>query len=248
MYNLYITLVYQPFFNLLLIIYHGLQQLPQLPHVDIGIAVIIFTLALRIILLPLTISGYRSEKERRQIEAAVKDIKLQYPNDPVRQKKLVRKQFLGNKRIIISEAITFTIQALIFFMLYRIFAKGLLGQDFNLLYDFMPQIQTPLKLSFLGKYDLTRPNMTLNIIQSIVIFAVELISILSSPFPTTKNDVIRLQLILPLASFLIFMNLPAGKKLFIITTLLFSFTFLSARLFRRFLRAKLFVSKPTPKE
>lgn len=239
MHNIYITLIYQPFFNLLLLIYHGLQQLPQLPHTDIGIAVIIFTLALRIILLPLTISGYRSEKERRQIESTVKDIKFQYPNDLAKQKKYIRKQFLKNHRVILSEAVTFIIQALIFFMLYRIFSKGLLGQDFHLLYDFMPPIQTPLKLSFLGKYDLTHPNMTLNIIQSIVIFAVELLSILSSPFPTSKNDVIRLQLVLPLASFLIFMTLPAGKKLFIITTLLFSFCFLSFRLFRRFLHKKL---------
>jgi len=41
----------------------------------------------------------------------------------------------------------------------------------------------------------------------------------------SRRDVIRLQLTLPIVSFLVFMFLPAGKKLFIITTLIFSILF-----------------------
>jgi hypothetical protein len=44
----------------------------------------------------------------------------------------------------------------------------------------------------------------------------------TSPYPYTRGQVVRLQLVLPVVSFIIFMGLPAGKKLFVITTLTFS--------------------------
>jgi hypothetical protein len=45
---------------------------------------------------------------------------------------------------------------------------------------------------------------------------------LTSPYPTTRKDALRYQIILPLVSYAIFSVLPAGKKLFVITTLSFS--------------------------
>jgi hypothetical protein len=126
-------------------------------------------------------------------------------------------------------------------MLYRIFTKGLEGADIHLLYDFMPDVPRPYNLTFLGSIDLSHPSLLLNLIQSIVIFAVELLGTLTSPFPTSRKDMIRLQVILPVASFLIFLSLPAGKKLFVITTLVFSFFFILLRFI-----AGLFSKPPAP--
>ena len=69
--------------------------------------------------------------------------------------------------------------------------------------------------------------------QSALIFIYETLSSLTSPFPTSRREVIRLQLTLPLISFLIFMNLPAGKKLFVITTLIFSIILTSIKYVQR---------------
>lgn len=237
---LYTTLIYQPFFNLLVAVYAGLLRIPNNSYADMGVAVIIFTLVLRVILLPLSIASHRSVSERKQIEEDIKKIKQQHHSDPVKQKQLIRKLFLGNRRVIFSEAFNFAIQVIIFLMLFRIFSKGLLGADIHLLYDIIPDVPQPYNLTFLGKFDLTKPSLFLNLVQSLVIFAVELVSTLTSPFPSTKKEVIRLQLILPAVSFLIFMNLPAGKKLFVITTLTFSFFFI---LLRAIIRA---TSRPTP--
>ena len=114
------------------------------------------------------------------------------------------------------------IQILIALMLWRMFKTGLEGADLHLIYDFTPVGKLPFNLMFLGKFDLSQPSFVLNIIQSFLIFLLETISIITSPYPVSRDDVIRLQLILPVVSFLIFMNLPAGKKLFVITTLIFS--------------------------
>lgn len=232
----YTHFIYQPFFNLLVGIYYLLHQVPGNPYVDIGIAVIVFTVALRIILLPVTIASNRSEKERREIEDTLKQIHQQYRSDPIKQKQLKRKLWLSNPRVLIAETINFTIQAIIFLMLYRIFAKGLEGADIHLLYSYMPDVPQPYDLMFLGKYDLSHPNLTLNLIQSVVIFAAELISTLTSPFPSSRGEVIRLQIILPIASFIIFSQLPAGKKIFVITTLLFSILYMLLRALRRFFK------------
>lgn len=234
MLELYTSFIYQPFLNLLVLIYYGLNLIPGNVYADMGVAVIIFTLALRFLLLPITLASTRSEKERHDIEDSIKSIRAQHQAEPITQKKLIRRLWLGNRRVLVAETFNFIIQAIIFLMLYRIFAKGLLGADLHLLYDFLPDVPEPYNLTFLGKYDLTHSNFTLNLIQSGVIFVMEMLSMLTSPFPVNRTDVIRLQIILPIASFIIFSQLPAGKKLFVITTLIFSIIYTLLRALRRF--------------
>lgn len=226
--TLFTSLIYQPFLNLLVAVYLGLDFLTG-GNADMGVAVIIFTIALRILLLPLSIASSRTEAERREIEEKVKEINRLFKDNPVRQKKETRNLLKGNRRILISEGINLSIQIAIALMLYRLFAKGLLGADFHLIYPIIPQIKEPLNLVFMDKYDLTHPNLVLNFIQSLTIFTLESLSMLTSPFPVTRRDVIRLQIFLPAVSFIIFAYLPAGKKLFIITTLLFSILLLLTR-------------------
>lgn len=226
--GLFTQFIYQPFFNLLVVIYWGLDTVTG-GNADMGIAVIIFTIALRVILLPLSLASGRTESERRDIEEKVKELEKVFKDDPVRLKQETKSLLRGNRRILISEGINLTIQVAIALMLYRIFAKGLLGADFNLIYDSMPEVQTPFNLLFAGRYDLTRPNLLLNLIQSLAIFVLESLSMLTSPFPVHKRDVVRLQIFLPVTSFIIFAYLPAGKKLFIIITLCFSIVLILAR-------------------
>ena len=236
MLELYTTFIYKPFLNLLVGIYYLLQQIPNLPHADMGVAVIIFTLALRFILLPITLASQRSAAERRLLEAKVKQLKHDLRSDPVHLNQEIKKLFRDKPRMVISAALDLTIQVIIALMLWRIFAKGLLGADLHLLYDFMPDIPQPYNLKFLDVYDLTHPNLKLNLIQSLAIFGVEALNLLTSPFPVTRGEVIKLQFILPVTSFLIFSLLPAGKKLFIITTLTFTFCLKLIQLFRGFFR------------
>lgn len=219
--DLFIQLFYQPFLNILVIIYYVLK-LVMGDRADMGIAVILFTIVVRILMLPLTISGNRSEAERRKLEKQVDDIKEKFSADPVSRDAHIKILMRSNKRVVISSTIDLTVQIILVLMLWRIFAKGLLGADLHLLYDFVPQPKEPFNLTFMGKYDLTHPNPTLNAIQSILIFVFEALVGLFSFFPITKRDIILTQFTLPVVSYIIFSQLPSGKKLFIITSLLFS--------------------------
>ena len=100
------------------------------------------------------------------------------------------------------------IQTIVALMLWRIFASGLLGEDFHLLYDFVPQPKEAFNLTFWGKYDLTHPNATFNALQSIVILIFEIEVSLFSLFPITRKEMILAQFTLPMGSYIIFSQLP----------------------------------------
>lgn len=219
--NLFTEFIYQPFLNILVIFYWAVGK--SSIGYDMGVAVILLTIFIRIILLPVTLMGHRSEKERREIEEKVKEITAKYSSDPVLQQKEIKKVLRYRPRILIAEGGMFAIQMGIFFLLLRLFSKGLSGEDLHLLYSWIPDVPQPFNLTFWGgRFELTHPDFVLNLIQSLVIFLFEAFALVTSPYPTNRKEIIRVQFILPVVSFIAFAFLPAGKKLFVITTLLFS--------------------------
>ncbi len=220
--HLFTVFIYQPFFNLLVFIYWllGLGGTP-----DMGVAVIILSFLIRVLLLPTTIAADKTEKQRHEIGKKLKELEKKYANEPIRFKEERRKLMKKSKGAIISEVFNLGIQIMVALMLWRIFKTGLEGKDIHLIYDWMPHVDLPFNLMFLGKYDLSKPSFTLNLIQSLAIFVFESILAISAPYRVSRKDVIRMQLVLPVVSFLIFMFLPSGKKLFIITSLAFSIGF-----------------------
>ena len=222
------TYIYAPFFNILVGLYLLLGGIsPNLA--DMGIAVIIFSLVVRLLTFPLTLAGERSEEERRKIAQQAEEIKKNYSHEPIRQKAELKSLLRGNARTVFATTANIVIRLAIILMLYRIFTTGLEGRDFYLLYSFIPD-PGHINLLFLGKYDLSHTNAYLNFLQSIMIFVVEVLTALRSPFPLSRKDKMLLQLVLPVGSFFIFMFLPAGKKVFIITSLVFSAVYAAVKL------------------
>ena len=224
----FITFIYQPFFNLLVFFYWLLDFVTR-GNGDMGIAVILLTIVIRVILYPLSLAEQKSHKERKEITEQIKQIEEQYRTDHIAQIQAKKSVMKTNRRVLIAEIINLIIQVTVALMLWKIFATGLKGEDFHLLYSFMPKIDEPFNLMFLGKYDLTEPSLTLNLIQTALIFVLETILLLGSDSPVTKQQFVRLQIILPIASFIIFLGLPAGKKVFIISTLVISIILSSIR-------------------
>lgn len=219
--DLFTTFIYQPFFNILVGFYWILGLFVD-GKPDMGIAVILLTILIRIILLPLSLNGEKSEGERREISQKIEDIEIRYKNEPIELEKAKRKVMSSSKKVLFGELVNLFIQVTVALMLWKIFKTGLEGEDIHLIYPFMPKFDLPFNLIFLDKYDLSKTSFVLNLIQSSLIFILESISLFTSPYKVSKNDVVRLQLVLPVVSFIIFMGLPAGKKVFVITTLIFS--------------------------
>lgn len=220
----FIALIYQPFLNILVGIYWFMGAFIT-DRPDMGVAVILFTVVLRILLLPLSLSQERSEQEKHVLQTSAKALEDTYAAQPMVFRSELKKLMQKNRRIVLAEFIDLAIQIIIALMLWRIFARGLTGEDLHYIYSWMPKVHQPFNLMFLGVYDLTHPNLFLTFAQSVLIFVLEVIDVLRMPIKVTRQDVVKYQLFLPVVSFIIFIFLPAGKKLFIITTLLFSIGF-----------------------
>lgn len=235
--------IYQPFFNILVGLYEILGRISP-EFADMGIAVIIFSLIIQILLFPLKIAGERSEEEKKKIIEKVETAKRLYSHEPIRLREEIKMIMRSNTKSVIATTVNLLIGLAIIIMLYRIFKTGLEGADFHLLYDFMPR-PDHINLMFLGKYDLSQTNATLNIIQSIMIFIVEVLIALRSPVPLSRKDKALLQIVLPIGSFVIFMFLPSGKKIFMITTLAFSAVYHSIKLLQEW--SKKLIERYSPK-
>lgn len=218
--DFFTTYLYQPFFNLLIGIYWLVGQI--FPNPDMGIAMIFFAVAVRIILLPIDLIGERSDKDKFEIAEKIKKLKVDLAADPIQLKKETSRIMRQRPGAIISEIFNVIFQALVIVMLYRIFTTGLEGADLHLIYSFMPKIQTPINLMFLGIYDLSVTNNSLNILQSVMIAANEAMHLYFSPIKPDQKDFVSLVIIFPIICFIIFMFLPAGKKVYIITSLAFT--------------------------
>lgn len=127
MLNLLVAIFYQPFINALVLIYDLLQHIME--HPDMGVAVIIFSLGIRLALLPVTLAGTQSEDERRQIGREFHAIEEQYKSsEPLKfqaeKKKLIQK----NRSTVRFEILNLVIQLVIALILWRVFTKGLEGK------------------------------------------------------------------------------------------------------------------------
>jgi len=78
-----------------------------------------------------------------------------------------------------------------------------------------------------------------------MIFVVEVLVALRSPLPISRKDKALLQIVLPLGSFIVFMFLPSGKKIFMITSLAFSSIYHAFKLMQDW--SKKIIEKYTPK-
>jgi len=223
-FDIFNLLFYQPLFNLLVATYN-IMDLATRGHADMGVAVIAFTIIFRLLWLPISFASDRSEKEKREIADLVQKYKKDYADDPVKQKKEIKNLFRTKRGPVAASAFDLFFQILIAIMLYRMFSTGLEGSDFPLLYKFIPAPTKPFNLMFLGVFDLSQPNVFLNVIQSLFILLAEIIAAWSSPFPQSRSDFMTI-VFLPILSYFFFMFMPAGKKLFVIATLGFSIVFM----------------------
>ena len=225
--NILIAIFYQPFLNALVVIYDVLGRI--MVHADMGIAVIIFSLLIRVLLLPLTLASTQSEDDKRRIGRAYAQIEKEHKtSEPLKFQLLKRNLIRENRSTIRFELINLGIQIAIALILWRIFSKGLEGADLHLLYKWVPQVTEPFNLMFMGIIDLSKPNLNLNLITSALLFLTETLDLTFSPLPPTREDRI-VQFLLPIIVFGYLYTMPSGKKLFLITTLSFSIAFIILR-------------------
>jgi len=152
--QLFHTFLYQPLFNLLIFIYD------VLPGADMGFAIIILTILIKLVLWPLANTSLRSQKALQDIQPKIEELKETYKDDKEKLAKAMMELYSKEKVNPLSSCFPLLIQLPILITLYRVLITGLNAESLVNLYSFVPNPEI-IHNFFLGFVDLTQPNIYL---------------------------------------------------------------------------------------
>jgi len=210
------TILYYPLLNILIIFYMYVGH-------DLGIAVILLTLLIKIILFPVSIKAVRSQKALNSIQPKMKEIQEKYKDDKTKQSQMMMQLYKTEKVSPLSGCLPLLLQLPILIALYQVFLKGLnIDVLRTSLYGFVPQPEA-INTIFLGIIDLAQPNIILALIAGILQFVQSKISL-----PKTKEKGMasmmqsQMTYIFPIITVFIVWRLGAIIGLYWLTSILFS--------------------------
>jgi len=163
MVQFYTLIFFQPIYNLLI----GLYDL--IPGKDIGVAIILLTVIIKMVLWPVTGKAMKSQKALADLQPKMDELKKRLANDKEALGKAMMELYSKEKVSPVSSCLPVLIQLPVFIALYSSLNHVLKSSSFELLYPFVPnpgQIQPTL----LGLLDLSVPNYVLAILAGIAQF------------------------------------------------------------------------------
>ncbi len=154
MITLYYVIFYKPLFNLLVFLYN------VLPGHDIGIAIILLTIIIKILLLPLSWQATRSQKALQDIQPKINEIKEKYKYDKETQAKKLMELYKKEKVNPLSSCFPLLIQFPFLIALFQIFKEGFKPESLKNVYPFIHRPES-LNPYFLHTINLAQPNVWL---------------------------------------------------------------------------------------
>ena len=205
--------LYIPLFNFLVWLYLNYSGY------NLGVAVVILTILLRIVLLPFTILTERGKIVSDKFSKEVSEIKKDFSNDPVRQKMMIRSAMKRYRVRPWTGAIVLGVQLLVLVLLYNVFLGGINTEaKLHLLY---PSVGRPdfINTKFFG-INIAVQNLWLAALVAVYVFTASMISHWESRHSLTKREQL-FTIFFPVFVFLALTMLPAVKSIFILTSLIF---------------------------
>lgn len=117
--SIFITILFQPLFNLFV----GLYNL--VPGHDVGVVILIITVLIRLILYPLTNSSIKSQRSLQELQPKLEEIKKQYAGDQQKQAQATMELYKTSKVNPFASCLPLLIQLPILIALYWVFSSSL---------------------------------------------------------------------------------------------------------------------------
>lgn len=205
--------LYQPLLNALFFIYENLAG------ENMGLAVIELTLAVRIILLPLSlISEHKTgilESLSRKLEGVMRDFR----GDSIRQREEIRKILKTHHVNPWAKVVTLGAQVLVLVLLYQVFLGGLSAHKLDDLYSFVRRPDF-VNTVFLG-FNVAARNLYWALAVGILLF-IEIAVEQHARRNLLKQRDLFYRYAFPIVSVIVLSRLPMTKSLFILTSMGFS--------------------------
>lgn len=218
---LYNIIFYQPIFNLLVWLYN------TIPGHDIGIAIIILTVIIRLILYPLSIQSIKSQKALSELQPKIDELKRKYKDDQQKMAQEMMTLYKNEKVNPASSCLPLLIQFPFLIAVYQVFRSGLASNGMEMLYPFVANPGTINHIS-LGFLNLAAASWPLAVLAGLAQF-VQTKMMVSRKQPPIKTDkpmegskdeamlaIMNKQMvyIAPIMTVIIGISLPAGLTLY----------------------------------
>lgn len=214
------AIFYQPILNLLVFLYN------IVPGHDIGLAIIIMTAVIKLILLPLSKQSIKSQKALQELQPKIDEIKKKYVNNKEEQGRAMMELYKREKVNPFSSCLPLLIQLPFLWAVFMVFRDGLNGQSLNLVYPFIsrPEFINPVSLGFIN---LAKPNVILAILAGLAQFwQAKMLTVKRPEIKTSgakDEDMMAIMnkqmlYIMPALTVFIGLSFPGGLALYWLTT------------------------------
>ncbi|MDP3795417.1 MAG: YidC/Oxa1 family membrane protein insertase [bacterium] len=213
---MFFTILTQPLLNILLFFVW------LVPGNDLGVAIILLTITLRLVLYPLTIFAARSQGAMQRIQPQLNAIKAKHKDSKEKQFEammaLYRQEGVSPVSMLLGNFVLLAVQLPILIAMFRLFHNGVTQELTSALYSFMPQV-SHISTHFLGIVDLTRASIPLAVLAGVAQFFQVRIAAKKMAVPLEKGSFAatfqqQSQYIFPAFTIFIALNLPAALPLY----------------------------------
>lgn len=215
------TIFYQPLYNALIALYD------VLPGHDIGLAIVLLTVAIRVLTLPLTASSTRSQKALQDLQPKLKELQIRLKDDKEALAKETMALYAAEKVNPFASCLPLLVQLPFLIGLYAVMRNGLASHGFDQLYPFVPNPGTISPVT-LGLFDLSKASWVMALLAGGGQFLQTWMLVRSrAPQPPTKGEkdedmlaIMNKQMLYmtPVMTAFIYWNLPAGLAVYWVVT------------------------------
>lgn len=218
--SLFNEILYRPLFNILVLLYNSIA------FEDLGLAIILLTILIRIILFPLFHASLRHQRLAQELQPHIKKIQEKYKDNREAQTKAILALYTDHKANPLTPIILILAQLPILFVLFSILKSGLNEESFNLLYSFIhkPDVINHALLGLID--DLSKRSISIAVLATIAQYAQSKLSL-----PKVKSGVELSQAekmgrnmvyVGPAITAIVLINLPAALGIYWLTSSVFS--------------------------
>lgn len=215
--QIYNAVFYQPIFNLLVWLYE------VVPGQDIGIAIILITIILKVVLFPFSLQSLKSQRAMNALQPKLKALQAEFKDDKEKQARAVMELYASEKVSPFSSCLPLLIQLPFLFALYHALQKGLTNGGFEQLYPFVAHPGT-IDVMFLGVVDLAARSWPLALLAGLTqLWQTLMLSPKPNPaakVPGSKDEdtmaAVNRQMtyLMPVMTFILGLQFPGGLALY----------------------------------
>lgn len=217
--NIYNAVLYRPIFNLLVWLY------TTIPGADLGLAIIILTLLIRVVLYPLNQKAIVSQRALQKIQPLMEELKDKYKDDREKLGSAMMELYKTEKINPFASCLPLLIQLPILLAVFHVFQAGLTSNNFDLLYAGVTNPGHLNTLAF-GFLDLAKNNILLAVLAGMAQFWQSYMLMNRRNQQGGKSQMTgmnrQMLYLMPIVTVFFGASLPAGLTLYWLFTTIFS--------------------------